>query len=388
MPPDLGDNESRVPVLLIQNPGRQPSLSASRGSGDTYLGCGSGWDLILPGGWAMAFWVSLIYRGARAAGLREQDASLLEQSQLRFPADFPDTRAGEAAQQTEHRQLEAKYKRIPPAKRPNYVKLGVATPFHFSWGQLVVEWTHPGVSGEQESGGDTKGEKQVVDEVGKQMFCVCRCRKTLRQLGSLCQPTWRKAAKKKKTAEPEENLSKLRSDPAMFRSLVAVQVSFCQRGRPMCFAMICMPTTADLTTQQPPGDCAEPLHKDSHSKLAKKGKRKHVTVANIKSAPNGDIATDGCQAVSPEGSRCDCTGRPLVTGCTRQTIGYVTHANFVFSIGCGQGVGFVALAGLCTLLHNQPKVAPLGRQRSIRVLVRSPQSLQYRWAQLLVLGDF
>ena len=344
----------------------------------------------------MAFWVSLIYRGARAAGLREQDASLLEQSRLRFPVDFPDTRAGEATQQTEHRRLEAKYKRIPPAKRPNYVKLGVATPFHFSWGQLVMEWTQPG---EQESGGGgAKGKKQAVDEVGKQMFCVCRCRKTLRQLGSLCQPMRRNVAKKTKivacsdgrvpSAEPDEDIGKLRADLALSRSLVAVQVSFCQRGRPMCFAMICMPTTADLTTQQPP-DCTEPLHKDSHSKSAKKGKRKHATMANIKSAPNGDIAaTDRCQAVAPEGSSCDCSVQPLMTGCTRQTIGYVTHANFVFSVGCGQGVGFVALAGLCTLLRNQPKVAPPGRQRGIRVLVRSPQSLQYRWAQLLVLGDF
>lgn len=398
-PLDLGDDECRVPVLLIQNPGRQSSLAASHGSGHNLLGCGNGWDLVLPGGWAMAFWVSLVYRGARAAGLREQDASLLEQSQLRFPADFPDTCAGEAMQQALHEQLEAKYNRIPPAKRPNYVKLGTAMPFHFSWAQLVAEWTQLGIPGKQESDVETDVEKQVVDEDGKQTFCVCRCRKMLRHVGSICQPTRCNAMKKNKmvvcsdghtmrpSVERDYNINKLWFEPVMSRSLVAVQVSFCQRGKPMCFAMICMPTTADLATQRP-GDCTEPLHKDTARKLANKRKRKHATMANVESVPNSDIATDRCQSVSVEGSKCGCWGECLVTGCTRQTIGYVTQANFVFSVGCGQGVGFVALAGLFAALQNQQKVAPPHRQQGTRVLVRSPQSLQYRWAHLSVLCDF
>lgn len=53
-----GITTQRVPLLLFQ----RPSCSRRR------IDCG--WDLILPRGWAMAFWNSLIYAGARAVGLR------------------------------------------------------------------------------------------------------------------------------------------------------------------------------------------------------------------------------------------------------------------------------------------------------------------------------
>lgn len=362
----------------------------------------------MPGGWAMAFWVALVYRGARAAGTREQEGSLLEQSQLRFPADFPDTSAGQAAQQASHELLEAKYNRIPPAKRPNYVKLGVATPFSFSWAQLVSEWTMLAKTRkqpEEESNVEGNVGEQVAEESGreKQMFCVCRCRKTLRLVQSLCQPMQHTAKKiifcsdgrtSRPSAEPSNNIDQLQLDQVMSRSLVAVQVSFCQRGMPMCFAMICMPTDADLATRDL-CDCTEPLHKPTTKKksLSRKGKRKRATMANVhtqtkgESALNSDITTNSSQGASQGSSKYVCQEGHLVAGCTRQTIGYVTYGNFVFSIGHGQGVGFVALAGLSVLLQSQHKVASLHR-RGTRVLVRSPQSLQYRWAYLSILHDF
>ena len=46
---------SSVPVMVISQPG-----------GDT--GWGSGWDLLLPPGWAMPFWICLTYFGVRAGG--------------------------------------------------------------------------------------------------------------------------------------------------------------------------------------------------------------------------------------------------------------------------------------------------------------------------------
>ncbi len=69
---DLGDEASRVPVLLIQNPGYQAAVPAGAGQqrrgagtrppsgGREGLGCG--WDVVLPARWAMAFWVPLVYR--------------------------------------------------------------------------------------------------------------------------------------------------------------------------------------------------------------------------------------------------------------------------------------------------------------------------------------
>jgi ribonuclease P/MRP protein subunit POP1 len=47
---------STVPIILVQQ------------SGGLSRGFGSGWDLILPAHFGMAFWVPCIYAGARAIG--------------------------------------------------------------------------------------------------------------------------------------------------------------------------------------------------------------------------------------------------------------------------------------------------------------------------------
>lgn len=44
--------QGRVPILLVNQAGKQ--------LGDERLGWGSGWDLLLPKGWGMAFWVPLV----------------------------------------------------------------------------------------------------------------------------------------------------------------------------------------------------------------------------------------------------------------------------------------------------------------------------------------
>jgi ribonuclease P/MRP protein subunit POP1 len=51
-----------IPVILIQRPGVRQG---------TRINYGCGWDIILPPNWSMAFWLACIYRGARAAGVRE-----------------------------------------------------------------------------------------------------------------------------------------------------------------------------------------------------------------------------------------------------------------------------------------------------------------------------
>lgn len=44
--------QGRVPVLLVHQAGKQ--------RGEDRQGWGSGWDLLLPKGWGMAFWVPLV----------------------------------------------------------------------------------------------------------------------------------------------------------------------------------------------------------------------------------------------------------------------------------------------------------------------------------------
>lgn len=118
---------AKIPILLIQQ-----SL------GSTHQG--SGWDLIVPSNWGMAFWVSLNYRGARACGVRELQKCSLEVQTLHFPLDYPDTAAGQLSNDEQRQLLEAKHQRYPPDKRRNYGKLLIRQPFCCSWSDLINHW--------------------------------------------------------------------------------------------------------------------------------------------------------------------------------------------------------------------------------------------------------
>ena len=131
----LGDSAPCIPVLLIQQTPQHSSSASRSASSREYTG--AGWDLILPPEWAMAFWISLIYRGARACGMKELAKASLESQVLHFPQDFPDTVSGKMFYLDQQRKLEAHFSRRPPAKRLNYGKLVVPTPFYFPWEDLV-----------------------------------------------------------------------------------------------------------------------------------------------------------------------------------------------------------------------------------------------------------
>ena len=67
---------------MIQRPGARES------------GYGSGWDMILPRGWGMPFWLSLAYAGGRAVGLSDIDATAFESMRPVLPLALVDTPAG------------------------------------------------------------------------------------------------------------------------------------------------------------------------------------------------------------------------------------------------------------------------------------------------------
>ncbi|KAG1665116.1 Ribonucleases P/MRP protein subunit POP1 [Nymphon striatum] len=119
-----------VPVVLIQRPGVEDSANDC-------LGYSGGWDIILPSGWGMPFWISLVYRNARVGGLRELQSIHDDAGFLHVPDDYPDTTATHEIEKTEEKLRLEKYFKIPPAKRPNYVKFGTASPFSFPWEVLV-----------------------------------------------------------------------------------------------------------------------------------------------------------------------------------------------------------------------------------------------------------
>jgi hypothetical protein len=113
-------------------------------------GFGSGWDIVIPSNWGMAFWMSLVYAGCRpigtqlcciciniSKGLREYYAMQTEQGQSIFPDDFPDTLSYKLLSSDRKGDLYEVFNRKPPAKRPNYAKLHVSNPFDSPWEQLL-----------------------------------------------------------------------------------------------------------------------------------------------------------------------------------------------------------------------------------------------------------
>ena len=120
---DANTAVQRVPLLLVQ----RPATSVRR------IDCG--WDVLLPCGWAMAFWTSLVYAGARAVGLRERRFLYHEAGRSHFPEDYIDCPVayGPYAEQ-QVAAAQASWSRRPPGKRVNAVQLRVPQPFG------VVDW--------------------------------------------------------------------------------------------------------------------------------------------------------------------------------------------------------------------------------------------------------
>ncbi|KAG0297060.1 hypothetical protein BGZ98_000715 [Dissophora globulifera] len=122
--------DAQIPILLIQREG-QPQTERAPSGGSSEFECG--WTLVLPKGWAMPFWKSMIFAGARPGGLRERRSFHFETRQSCFPYDYPGTVAYRTFAEAYGKEAEAKYDRKPVAKRINYAKFGVQDPFAAAW---------------------------------------------------------------------------------------------------------------------------------------------------------------------------------------------------------------------------------------------------------------
>ncbi|KAM9278779.1 ribonucleases P/MRP protein subunit POP1 [Cariama cristata] len=430
---DLGPCESKIPILLVQQPGKM--------TGEDRPGWGSGWDIYLPKGWGMAFWIPFIYRGVRVGGLQEALKHSEYQRMPHTPNDFPDCQAGmQFAKELETSLLE-KFKRRPPAKRTNYVKLGTLSPFACPWGQLTKNWEgrmkasgefvrpsspHPErCATEGHSFCDPKAEvaKEASPETGEvedtmeitssegalktedvtgtqdfgdrdetmtSDFIVLRSEKLLMQLSAWCYPTAGKDRRVRlisrlgqKEMTEDVFLPILMSYP---RALVWVNLSLLRKGNPELHAMICIPTEDDLLhLSKDKLFCGpqEPRHHDifKHKiQKLKEEKKKRKKKDNTKT-PEGDPLSVPDKETAEEhkdlilGLWSDAL--PDVTShCSRTLLGYVTRGDFSLAAGCGEALGFVSLTGLLCMLHNQPA------DKKGLVLLRAPASLQYRFARL------
>lgn len=103
----------------------------------------SGWTLMIPSGWGMAFWSSLVFSETRIGGLRERSQQFFEAGSSRFPEDFPTTQAFKEYEERRQANDQLNFDKKPPAKRPNYNLLGTQDPFLSNFESILKRWVVP-----------------------------------------------------------------------------------------------------------------------------------------------------------------------------------------------------------------------------------------------------
>ncbi|XP_037533062.1 ribonucleases P/MRP protein subunit POP1 [Nematolebias whitei] len=379
--------QGRVPILLVHQPGKQ--------LGNEMSSWGAGWDLLLPKGWGMAFWVPLVYRGVRVAGLHMSLKHSQNKAVPHFPHDYPDCPAGVRFQDEQEAEFLDKFKRRPPAKRTNYIKHGCLAPFRCPWQQLAEEWELL-IKEDGQIQSTTKTDALVEEMTSQQniamtktpsCFTVLRNRKSLRLLSAWCRPTTSKGQRLCRAVKvpPLSRPAATAFLAAHGSSLVWVRLSLFSKGKPEIHAMVCVPNAEDLKllVRNPvDGDPQELPHRDhfkSRIKRQKKGSKKTATCSLSTHEPEGkDLLSAPLTSTAPQSSSDLIFGLwpdplPSVTShCSRVTLGWVTQGDFSLSAGCGEALGFVSVTGLLHTLLQQAD------EHRGTLLMRNPNSLRYR----------
>ncbi|XP_033836821.1 ribonucleases P/MRP protein subunit POP1 [Periophthalmus magnuspinnatus] len=374
--------QGRVPVLLVHQPGKQVGHEMNT--------WGAGWDILLPKGWGMAFWVPLVYRGVRQGGLHMTLKHSQNKSSPNFPHDYPDCPAGIKFQEEQEAELLDKFKRHPPAKRTNYIKLGCLAPFRCPWKQLAEEWevisAEESKETKESTDTDTVMEEgatlhQDVTSTTPQRLTVLRNRKSLRLLSGWCRPTTSRGQRACRLAQPAPlNQSTVNSFlSAHGMSLVWVRLSLLSKGKPELHGMVCVPTLEDLKLLHDP-QCTgplEPAHKDHFkSKLKRPQKSKKATGTGQQVQVVTPISVESSSSTPNSVFGLWPDPLPSITShCSRVTLGWITQGDFSLTAGCGEALGFVSVSGLLSTLLKQPM-----EHRGL-LLLRNPTSLHYRFVK-------
>lgn len=339
-----------VPVLLISQPG-----------GDH--GWGSGWDLLLPPGWAMPFWMCLNYFGVRVGGQTEMEQYELEAGKSELVSLEDSSWARSEAEQRKQEKRE-NYFSLPPNKRPNLSLFGTLSPFCRDWDSLV----------------------------GTGWFMV-------RDVALLSQ------LREGKLQHIEENSA----------ALVKVKLEMCGRGKLSDNTMIFLPTSTDLETEN--FALTEPIHRDrdleserrnarsSHQVEMKKLKRQwkriksKKTLLELSSAAN-DLQLPEDKIAEMNNSLSALKGlreiekvsykeksekmwiperdmKKIKDQNARELLGWVVRGGFSLRTGRQEGLGIVRMNSLISLVRNNTK----------QVLVKQQDSVQYRMAFFHIIND-
>lgn len=291
----LKATDSKIPLLLIQRGGPMYNTVAQKPLGNYEFV--EGWTLILPRGFGLHFWKSLVFAGARVAGYNDVRAMHFESGFPCFPQDYPGTRAFEVQRQMDKKAAEEVWEKRPPAKRVNFTKRGIDYPFECAFETLVSH--------------------QDPMEDGSEHNLASRPTYALLHGDPLLSSVFHdNYSEKLNTLVAQRGLESIwpSTNIQLDNMLVKIRVKYIGRGKPSPNALIYVLEDSDEyfqcikhTQQRVPG---------------LKGKRKVEDIEEEKLKTKFKI---------PEKS---------------QQIGYVTNGNFSLTLGFGFGVGACTASGL------------------------------------------
>lgn len=332
------------------------------------IGYGSGWDIVLPAGWAMPFWLGLIMTGCQPGGLRETKTMVLEQCLPR--SDEPDTDVGKLRSTQKKEEVMQKHFKLPPQMRVNYIKLGFQTPFHCPWDILCNEWMFSPNS-----------------------YYVLRNIKIMTHLQNLTLKLKEKI-----------DVDNLKTEfPDLQNCLIPIKLNVSQKGVLKPNSHVCLPTSDDLCRINIHSYLGpvEKIHKDlnafkrkiyrlEHKKLMRSLRRKRVLEKKKRSvlrkrfkrkvSPTSQIVKEYVNQMKklwvPEEQL------PLKHSCSRVILGFSYENHYSFTNSKCIGIGYLpgpALLELFNLWSESNSKLPY-------VLIRNPSTNQYRYALLSLLN--
>ncbi|CAH0398801.1 unnamed protein product [Chilo suppressalis] len=328
-----------IPIVLIQRPGSQDSSKK--------IGYGSGWDIIIPPGYGLQFWQTLIMFGARSGGLRESENLAFEMGDCYLP---PDSNSGKEEEIRIETELREKYFRLPPSKRVNYIKMGIVTPFICPWKILLRDWSNSSTDN----------------------FFVLRDRRLLQRLQDCI-------INKIELPEIENAVA----------CLVQVSLKMVKKGKLNKNAIICLPEKNDLLELPQEQQCEDPNEKirkqkrTEHMKKLKQLRRKRNKLKKAGTQVNKSPKKISSKSEPSEYVKAmrelwlPSDIKSCRHSCSRQILGFLPQAAYSFSESRSCGVGFVAYNALNTLL----------KKNFNKVLVRNVSSRKYRLANLFLKID-
>lgn len=270
---------------------------------------GAGWDILIPAGWAMSVWMSLVFCGGVPVGQKELVNLVMEALTSLPPFLMPDTPSAEIYSTEEDQEKRKKYFSRPPAERHNFIKLGVQYPFSPPWRRLISDWKEgtgdffvlrdttllnkiAGLCGDASNRIKAKraGKKRKAitvsqtvpyksSKIDPYLETITECKMTEEESGSDTVT----ATGHLFTSAVEDMVGSLREIDT--RCLVMVRLQVEGKGVLESCAMICLPQMEDLKNRMKPekpmdqsNNLQEPPHKDTKSDQRVRLKEEHQKI--------------------------------------------------------------------------------------------------------------